>query len=329
MKLIAIGDLHLTAPTGRDGKDVRGGLSSLIGYHDKFVADLVIDQCLSYASKHRIEHVVLLGDVSDGTRLSYQAHHQLMRILKEPFQFHVILGNHDLESPEAEFGHSLELVRYARRNVKIYEQVTDAELDGAPVRFLPWPHTKFSKSRLNFSHVDMAGARQDNGLETKDGAKSEAVIINGHLHTNQTVRNTYIPGSPYQTSFGIKEGQYFAEATFSEDGWDVRYVPLKPKYVLRTVILRTEKDFVAPKPGELVRALVYPTFKGSPDLLKHYARLRFVADEEESRQALHDVQDGGGSAIEFDLSSFFESWAAQQFPELSDKILSKRKELFQ
>jgi hypothetical protein len=94
------------------------------------VADLVTRQCLRYAKQQEIRHVVLLGDVCDGTRLSYPAQRALNRILSTNFHFHIILGNHDLESPDTKFGHSLDILKDVMRKdiVSLYETPTDTLL---------------------------------------------------------------------------------------------------------------------------------------------------------------------------------------------------------
>ena len=115
MNAIGIGDLHLTSSLGK------GGLSSYIKDHDQMVAREV-KKALKWARDRQVKQVFLYGDICEGTRLSYDGMLALLKILRLPFEFHIILGNHDLFSEDPAAGHSLQLIKeFDLPNVHFYE----------------------------------------------------------------------------------------------------------------------------------------------------------------------------------------------------------------
>ena len=315
---VAVGDLHLTTP-GPKGT-VRGGLSAYIKDHDQFVISLVRNQVLRYAKKNYIKDVVFLGDICEGTRLSYEAQLALLHLLQgSQFRFHFILGNHDLFGADPSLGHSLQLLKaIGLPNVHIYESVTDTEIaNGIPVRFLPWPHAKFSKSRLNIAHVDVAGAKMDSGrtVEDEKANSSNATAIIGHIHGNQQVRNSYFAGTLYQTSFGESIEKFFHHVRYEDGQFDIENVAVKPVYKLHSVEVASKKDLreVPRSEFDLVKLILLPGSKITADDYKYINVKKIRATTTERDLALARVEDlMSGSEVNISTDEFFAEWLRNQ-----------------
>jgi len=332
--IVSIGDLHLTDSVGK------GGLSAYLEEPDAMVADLVIDQPLRYARKHGVRDIVLLGDLCENPRMSYQAQLALDRIIstrydsKSLFRFHIYPGNHDLFDTNPEAGHSLQVLElWKRPNVVLYTEVTDVEIGGHPVRFLPWPHQNFHKGRLNFAHVDVHGSKTDSGrLNDKDGmSTSKAHCVIGHIHTMQRIRNSFYPGTTYQTNFGESGDKFFAHIT-NDDGWNVEMVPIRPTYRLHTITVESKADLklIPASPQDLVKLIIRGKINASD--YQHLTVVKTLAVKSEAEAALAQVEElSQGSAVEVSTDEFFENWmAAQSKPqELKDKATALRKRLLQ
>lgn len=326
MEFVGIGDLHLTSSTGR------GGLSSYIKDHDNFVADLVINQPLKYAEKKGIQHIFLYGDLCEQTRMSYDAQLALIKILRNnQFKFHIILGNHDLFGEEPELGHSLQLIKELRLpHVTVYERPTDVILDKAPVRFLSWPHSKFSSKALNVAHVDVNGARSDSGrkFESDDLNSSDATAVVGHIHTNQRVRNTYFSGTLYQTNFGESPEKYFHHGICNGSDRTIENIPVKPVYRLHTFEVQNKSDLkqIPASDKDLIKLILLErnTLVASDYKHLNVVVVRPVKGAQDLAQArVEDLK--SGTQIKFSTDDFFYEWlkgnsAPNDLKKLSLKI---------
>lgn len=309
--MIGVGDLHLTDSAGK------GGLAAYIDNHDAMVADLVIGQVLKYARKKEERHILLYGDLCENPRMSYSAQLALARIFDhKDFEFHLIPGNHDMFSPDPAAGHSLQIIKlWGRPNVHVYEELADVTVDDLPVRFLPWPHQKWSKIRLNVGHVDVKGSKTDSGrLNDKDTmSESNATIVMGHLHTNQIVRNTYYSGTLYQTNFGESIDKFFHHITW-DDGWVVENVRVKPTYRLHTVEVESKADLkgVPASEFDLIKLIIKSSKVRAVDY-QHLTVVKTVPVKNGHELALARVSDlSQGSQVEISSDEFFATWLEQQ-----------------
>lgn len=323
-EFVALGDLHLTDSQGR------GGLASYIKDHDRMVIDLALNQPLKWARKKGIKHVVLLGDICEGPRMSYEAQIQFLRLLRTPFKFHIIPGNHDMIAEDPSLGHSLQIIQeFGLPNVKVYTTVTTRGL----VRFCPWPCSEFDKGYLNIAHVDVQGSVTDSGRQNKSEklTKSNADALIGHIHTSQKIRNSVYPGTLYQTNFGEGLEKFFAHCVY-DDGWETTLVPVKPTYRLHTLEVRSKKDL------RKIRATEHDLFKlilldGSEVTAADYQGLNVVkvrTTNSASDLALARIEDvAEGSDIEISTTEFVETYLAQTSASEQDikRAISLRKKL--
>lgn len=311
MNAIGIGDLHLTSSLGK------GGLAAYIKDQDPMVARAVI-KALKWARDHQTRHVFLYGDVCDGTRLSYEGQLALLKILRLPFEFHIILGNHDLFSEDPTAGHSLQIIKEFRLpNVFIYEEPTVTKIDGRPVKFLPWPYVDFEKGMLNVFHNDVAGAKTDSGRPVTKGSESKALAVGGHIHTHQRVRNTHYSGTLYQTNFGEGKAKFFHHIEY-DGGFVINSIPFKPEYTLHTVEVRTKKDLVnVPRSRtDLVKLILVDGCQISAHDTAGINIAQVKTANGARELALAKVEDlKEGSEVEVSTDEFFQEWLTTQSVE--------------
>ena len=313
MEAVGIGDLHLTDAFGS------GGLAKYIPDHDQMVFRQV-KRVLDWAAKKGIRHAFFYGDLCHNPRMSYEAMTAMSNIVayarKLGIEVHIILGNHDLLGRTAKTGHSLQCFQeYAvakAEGVNIYLNGCDTEIDGAPVRFLSFPRAKFSSRALNVCHLDVQGAVADSGqvIKHKDRDASANVIVAGHIHTNQRVRNTFYSGTLYQTCFGERAKKFFHHISFtSTSDYEITSVPFKPEYVLHSVTVESKKDLPRDlSDKDLVKLVIKD---GAKVLPPDYQHLNVVAIKNfQSREQLHTIltEDLPQEETKISVKDFFNVW---------------------
>lgn len=312
MFALGIGDLHLSSADGS------GGLSKYVQDAD----EMVMNECscvLQYGRKHGINTALFYGDIFDSPRGSYQGMIALSRFLaaNDDFMFQIILGNHDLYGETPDTGHSLELLKllYAKSNVKFYTKPRTVEIDGASVRFLPYPHESFDVKALNVFHKEVKGSKNDAGrvMNGDELTTSKAVTVAGHLHTAHQVRNTYYSGTLYQQNFGESLPKYFHHIEFnSNKDYEIKLVKHDPKYKLHTVVLSTRDDLSNIPEGEfnLVKLVIQD---GCDVSASDYAKFKnivmikpFKSKEDLAVILTEDLTDG--QAASFKIEEVFKDW---------------------
>lgn len=242
MEALGIGDLHMSDSAGL------GGLSKYLENHDEMVIS-ELTKVTDYARTKGVQTIIQYGDVCDSPRMSYRAMVLLSQFLSQndDLKFHIILGNHDMYGETSETGHSLEVLKllYHKPNVRFYLKPKTVEIDGAKVRFLPYPHESFDKQALNVYHKEVYGCMNDSGMvhHTEGLTKSKAIVVAGHIHTAHRVRNTYYSGTLYQTNFGESLPKYFHHIEFnSPQDYEVTKITHAPTYKLHTIVLQSRAD---------------------------------------------------------------------------------------
>ena len=256
MEAIAIGDLHYD-----------GHMCSLVDRFNR-VINSSVQSAIEWAKKRGVANVILLGDVCQNPRMSYEAQECFMDlVLNNPdMHFYVILGNHDKISEDSSAGHSLQPIqnlikRGLIKNVNIYGKPTKTRIDGAPVYFMPWPALKFSKTRLNIAHIEVRGSKMDSGrVVTKSSfPEDDAVSVIGHLHTPHRIRNAHYTGTLYQTRFGERKKKGFHHIQFNSiDDYVMEWIPVEPKYTLVDIVVEGPSDLqrIPDDKHKLVRLIV-------------------------------------------------------------------------
>lgn len=314
MEAVGIGDLHFDGP-----------VSNLVdNFHDQIVKE--IKKVLKWAEKRGINNVFLYGDVCEHPRMTHDSYLAFLKLLYESsdFNFYIILGNHDLFAEDPSQGHSLELLEVlinagALQHVQLFTQVTDVEIDGAKVRFLPWPHINFSKSRLNVAHIEVEGSKGDFGkkFQGEKFSASKSLVVSGHLHLAHKIRNTYYSGTLYQNKFGEKKDRFFHHIEFNGiDDYSVSLIPFEPDYTLHNIVIESRKDLkrIPTNPKQLVKLIVESTADvdhTSWSKFTNIVKTKSYKTEAELVESLtEDLTDG--QSLKFNIDDFFEAWAIAQ-----------------
>lgn len=326
MEALGIGDIHMDGP-----------LFSLIPNAAQVVSK-EIDKIVAWGRKRGITTVFLYGDLCESPRMTYESFRALSKVLRrnKDIEFHIILGNHDKFSIEASAGHSLELFvdlveMRALKNVNIYEEPTDVEIDGVGVRFLPWPHRAFSKSMLNVAHIETAGSKSDSGrlMDPEGLYDGPAVIVAGHLHTSQRVRNTYFSGTPYQQNFGEGTDKYFHHIRFdSVKDYEIELVKTRPEYTLHNIVIKSKADIklIPSSPTDLVKLIIRDgadvdasSWSGMSNVVKTTG---YKSREELAEALTADLSQS--EQITIDTTEFFKAWVqVQGLTPVDEKALLK------
>lgn len=308
IEFVGIGDLHLSSTPKLED-------------HDAYVLRL-LKQPLKFARQRGIKHIFLYGDIAEKPWLSRSATLALLRLFKQPFNFHIILGNHDKEAEASSQGHSLLVLSTLISdekldNVKIYEEDTLVRLGNAPVHFMPWPSENFKDNCLNVAHVTVSGTRY-NGVVANVGHAGKQLAVIGHEHDNQRVRNCYYSGTLYQTNFGESPEKFFHHIVFDDGEFTVKSVKVKNERTLYTVSSKADiKDLPALGPHDKVKVQLRV---GSDLQASDYANLQ--VSKVEASLALQPVE---GSSVDFNTTEFFDEWLEGQ--NLTDKKRNQLKEL--
>ncbi len=314
MECVAVGDLHLTDAAGT------GGLAKYVPDSDSMVI-AEVEKVIGYARDHGIDTLIQEGDVCDGPRLSYPAMIALSSMFarNDDISFHIMLGNHDQYGESPATGHSLEVLKllYSRPNVKFYTKPKTVTIDGAKVRFLPYPHEDFDLKALNVFHKEVHGSKGDSGrLMTDDKlSKSKAVVVAGHLHTAHKVRNTHYTGTLYQTNFGERLPKYFHHINFnSVNDYTLDLIAHEPTYKLHTVVLNSRSDLALIPKGQfnLVKLVIQDGADVSASDYADYSNIA-VLKNFKSKEDLHAVLTEDlieGEQLVVNIDDFFKSWIA-------------------
>lgn len=242
---VFIGDLHLD------------GLRKLFPDNHLDLQMAEFRKPLRYAVELGLNFVILGGDISHNTRLSYEAQMAFLEVLHEydgTLDIHVILGNHDVRNKDL---HSLQpLVQLCRmekfRTIYIYDRPNRIQLDGTVINFLPFPYDcpPFSLGpTVNIGHLETTGARRDNGQRITKGwrpTRDQDIWLMGHLHLKQKTGNVWYPGTLYQMNFGepLPKGwmHFILDTRNNQIDADITWIQNEPAFRLVNLSIEVEAD---------------------------------------------------------------------------------------
>lgn len=209
MKIAILGDMHIGARNA----------SLIVGnYQLKFFEDIFFP----YLEKHKIEHIIQLGDVFDTRKFS---NHIILNEWKRrffdklPATMHIILGNHDIASKNTLEVNSPELLlqEYIKSGVvKVYNQPQEVTFCEVPFLFVPWIcldnhlecETFLSESTVPFvfGHFEIDGFEMHRGTVCNSGYSKDYFskfkkVISGHFHTKSEKENIFYVGTPYELTW--------------------------------------------------------------------------------------------------------------------------------
>lgn len=288
--VLAIGDLHMDKLT-KYWEDA----NAMQVNHVKTV--------VSSGIRSGASHLVFLGDLADGVRdstgnamrLSENAQSLLLELfhwLDARIETDVILGNHDWSS---EGNHSLGIfITMSKlgifKRVRFHATPANRKIGTTKVAFLPFPHTTPAKGAdLGFAHYAVHGSKGDTGRELYDTDslhKFTTIMVQGHLHTPQKVRNHRYPGTLYQTSFGETDTKGYGLITCEGSKVTYEFVPVASPFRLINLRIYKREDFdqLTTDTKVLYKLFIHEDVKVPTNLLLNYPnivnRLDFKTEEE-------------------------------------------------
>jgi len=312
MKMVFVGDLHLTDDSGR------GGLANYIPDADEYVMSEV-ERVVDWAVKKGCEVVVFEGDISENPRMSYAAHLAFTKTIRKypKMLFITILGNHDKLGRDSSEGHSMQLIAdYQIKNLRVITEDKVGTFGKIKVKFCPWPSTKFDSTMLNVGHTEVKGSKSDSGrvFDDEELANVTATVLMGHLHTPHSVRKVHYTGTLYQTNFGEPKGKGFHFVEWhSNDDFEITHVPFKPKYTLHNCVVETQDDIKA-LPRDATDLIKLVVKDGADVVVPDWPNI-VITKVFKTKTELVDILTEdllNGQELEIKTSDFFREWLASQ-----------------
>ena len=210
MKIAVLGDTHF------------GARNDHIAFHDYF-EKFYRDVFFPTLKERDIKTVIQLGDLFYRRKyinfytLKRTREYFLDRLVEDDIFMHVFVGNHDtyfkntneINSPEL-------LLQDYSKNLAVYSEPVDIEIDGTLMALLPWvcsgnyeesmEYIDNTKAQILFGHLELAGfamykgAVNDHGMDRKIFDRFDTVI-SGHYHHKSSQGNIHYLGTPYEMTW--------------------------------------------------------------------------------------------------------------------------------
>ena len=204
MKVAIITDTHYGA---------RKGSKHLHDYFELFYKDIFFPNL----EKYGVETVIHMGDAFDSRKsIDYQSLEWSKRVVFDPlskYNVHMIIGNHDCYYKNTNNVNSPELLLQTYPNIKTYSTVSEVEIGGLNILFIPWINAenfentvssvKDSRSVCAMGHLELNGFRAHRGHVMEDGMDCELfekfnTVFSGHYHTRSDNGKIFYLGNPYE-----------------------------------------------------------------------------------------------------------------------------------
>jgi len=250
----------------------------------------------NYALKNGIKTVVLLGDICEHPRLSYEAIIEFMRFLKKVKNIHTftLLGNHDF----SEMGvHSLQPFSVMRElgmlsNVDFLDQPYLEKSFPVPINFSPYPHVKSYADTVNIGHFEVSGSTGDNGRVIKKAVdvNKKHTWIMGHLHTPHDAGSAHYVGTLYQTNFGESLPKSFTHGKFRLKSGKLekklKRIPNDPAFKMFNLPVESKHDLkqIQKNPLYLYKLFIHSSYDISEDDLAKYNNVVDIKGYESKKQ---------------------------------------------
>lgn len=280
LEAIALSDLHF------DGLN-----KHFVDANDRILKEM--DKIYQFAVKRGIKYVFMPGDLADTPDMDWDTYSKLFMFLKKYdglIETHYIAGNHDFADNENTSMNFLKVLanEKALKTTHIHLTASQAEIEGVPVNFLPYPCLKTlstDSGALNFAHVEYTGAIGDNGRKLKTKHELEVhpddFTISGHIHTYQFLkdRRAVYVGNPFQKNFGesLPKGFIYFKAQSKRGRIQLshEFIENKPGFILENVFINDVTDFKKIKNDDNIRYKLHigPEVAIPPDLLIKYPNI--------------------------------------------------------
>jgi len=204
MKVAIITDTHYGA---------RKGSKHLHDYFELFYKNVFFPTL----EDNGIDTVIHMGDAFDSRKsIDYQSLEWAKRVVFEPlkkYDVHMIVGNHDCYYKNTNNVNSPELLLQTYPNIKTYSTVSEAEVGGLNILFIPWINAenfestllsiKSTSSKCAMGHLELNGFRAHRGHVMEDGMDCNVFekfskVFSGHYHTRSDNGRIFYLGNPYE-----------------------------------------------------------------------------------------------------------------------------------
>lgn len=206
MKIAIITDQHFGA---------RKGSKFLHDYFKKFYEEVFFP----YLEENNIKVVVDMGDTFDNRRnidlwsLEWAKENYYNKLRDLGITVHTIVGNHTAYYKNTNTVNSVNLLLSEYKNVLVYSEVTEVQLDKLKCIFVPWINQenqdntfksiKKTKSKVVFGHLELNGFKAHRGHVMEDGMDIDALekfdkVYSGHYHTRSDNGKVFYLGNPYE-----------------------------------------------------------------------------------------------------------------------------------
>ena len=204
MKVAILSDTHYGA---------RKGSKHLHDYFELFYKNVFFPSL----EEHGVEVVIHMGDAFDSRKsIDYQSLEWAKRVVFDPlskYETHMIIGNHDCYYKNTNDVNSPELLLQTYPNIKTYSKVSEIEVGGLNILFIPWINAenyqdtvasiKASRSVCAMGHLELNGFRAHRGHVMEDGMDCElfekfTTVFSGHYHTRSDNGKIFYLGNPYE-----------------------------------------------------------------------------------------------------------------------------------
>ena len=204
MKVAIITDTHYGA---------RKGSKHLHDYFEQFYKNVFFPSL----EEHGVEAVIHMGDAFDSRKsIDYQSLEWAKRVVFDPlskYETHMIIGNHDCYYKNTNNVNSPGLLLQTYPNIKTYSTVSEIEVGGLNILFIPWINAenyqstvssiKASSSICAMGHLELNGFRAHRGHVMEDGMDCElfekfSYVFSGHYHTRSDNGKIFYLGNPYE-----------------------------------------------------------------------------------------------------------------------------------
>lgn len=165
----------------------------------------------------KIDTVIHLGDMFDNRKSTdYWSFEWTKKVILEPlknYNFHVIVGNHDIFYKNTNKLNSPELLLNEYKNIKIYSSPQEVEIGGLKILFVPWISSENEENtssivestdaKVAMGHLELGGFYVYKGhiqenTKHNDYFKKFKKVFSGHYHTRSDDGRIYYLGNPYQ-----------------------------------------------------------------------------------------------------------------------------------
>lgn len=210
MKICLLGDTHF---------GVRNDHQAFHDYFERFYRDVMFP----YLKKEGIDTVVQFGDLFDRRKyinfntLARSRQYFFDRLRDENITMHVFVGNHDTFYKNTNEINSPELLLDDYRNIFVYSDPKEIEIDGTPIALLPWvcsgnytqciDFIEKTKAQILFGHLELAGFEMHRGAMNERGQFDNNIlskfdlVCSGHFHHRSSRGNIHYLGTPYEMSW--------------------------------------------------------------------------------------------------------------------------------